>query len=231
MTRLNNKPTWSNIETVLLDMDGTLLDLHFDTHFWQDLVPERYALSRGLDIITAKQLLTHRFKQSEGTLDWYCIDYWTKQLDLDIALLKEEVAELITLKPHAEEFLTKLRKLNKRVILVTNAHQKSLALKLKKTRLDAYLDAIICAHDLGHPKEETSFWIKLQEHESYDTPSTLLIDDNLTALRAARRFGIHHLLAARRPSSKAPPIFTDEFDSFEDFREIMPDQAQTGTSV
>src|SRR5690606_507131 len=25
---------WNQIDTVLLDMDGTLLDLHFDNHFW-----------------------------------------------------------------------------------------------------------------------------------------------------------------------------------------------------
>ena len=28
-----------NVDLVLLDMDGTLLDLHYDSHFWLDYVP------------------------------------------------------------------------------------------------------------------------------------------------------------------------------------------------
>ena len=29
---------WRDIDTVLLDMDGTLLDLHYDNHFWLEPV-------------------------------------------------------------------------------------------------------------------------------------------------------------------------------------------------
>jgi putative hydrolase of the HAD superfamily len=39
---------WSRIDTVLLDMDGTLLDLRFDNWFWQELIPSRYAAAHGL---------------------------------------------------------------------------------------------------------------------------------------------------------------------------------------
>ena len=35
---------WSCIDTVLLDMDGTLLDLHFDNFFWSEHLPRTYAL-------------------------------------------------------------------------------------------------------------------------------------------------------------------------------------------
>ena len=82
---------WSLINTVLLDMDGTLLDLHYDNHFWLEHVPRRYAEKHALSLEAAKEALRGRYRQAEGTLDWYCVDYWTRELNLDIALLKEEV--------------------------------------------------------------------------------------------------------------------------------------------
>ena len=29
---------WTQLDTILLDMDGTLLDLEFDNHFWGTVV-------------------------------------------------------------------------------------------------------------------------------------------------------------------------------------------------
>ncbi len=213
---------WNNINTVLLDMDGTLLDLHFDSHFWQEYVPQRYAFSRGLDIPAAKKILVPRFKKHEGTLNWYCLDFWSRELELDIAELKNDVAHLIAIKPGALEFLQRLRQLGKRCVLVTNAHQDSLALKLEHTRLDNHLDEIISAHQLGLPKEEPKFWAELQKHSPYTPHQTLLIDDNLHALRTAKQFGIKHLLAACHPDSQQEKRHTDEFVSFYEFDEITP---------
>ena len=69
---------WEDIDTVLLDMDGTLLDLHFDNHFWLEYVPQRYAEQHGISLDAAKQELMQRYRQVEGTLDWYCVDYWSR---------------------------------------------------------------------------------------------------------------------------------------------------------
>lgn len=213
---------WEKIKTVLLDMDGTLLDLNYDTHFWRELVPHRYALSRGLDIPTAKTLLDTRFHKARGTLDWYCLDYWTRELNIDIGLLKKEVAHLIAFQPYALDFLRQLRQAGKRLVLVTNAHQKSLSLKMEQTCLADYLDAIICAHDLGAPKEHEIFWHKLQTLEPYDPTTSLLIDDNLEVLRSARRYGITYLLAITRPDSKRNSQATAEFPGLVSFQDILP---------
>ena len=48
---------WKNIDTVLLDMDGTLLDLHFDNHFWQTFVPLRYAQQHAGGAFEVKDVL------------------------------------------------------------------------------------------------------------------------------------------------------------------------------
>lgn len=213
---------WSNIDSVFLDMDGTLLDLHFDNHFWLEHVPHRYAEKNGLSRQEALDDLLPRFKSLEGTINWYCLDYWTRELDLDIALLKEEVEHLIQVHPFVIEFLETLAVAGKRRVLVTNAHQKSLDLKMRKTSLAGLLDNIISAHQLGLPKEEIRFWSKLGALENYDPQRTLLIDDNLVALSSAKEFGIQHLLAIYKPDSKAGIKDVGSFQAIHSFKEIMP---------
>lgn len=213
---------WNDIRDVLLDMDGTLLDLHFDNHFWREMVPLRYAQGRGLDVATAKRVLEPIFRRHEGSLHWYCLDYWTRELNIDIATLKREAAHLIAIHPHVVEFLGALRAAGKRSVLVTNAHPKSLALKLEHTRLDDHLDAIVSAHDIGHPKEAAAFWDGLRHQRAFAPAHTLLIDDNLPVLRAARDYGIRYLLAIHRPDTRRPPRDCGEFEALRDFRDILP---------
>jgi HAD superfamily hydrolase (TIGR01509 family) len=213
---------WSDIDTVLLDMDGTLLDLHYDNHFWLEHVPRRYAEKHALSLEAAREALRGRYKQVEGTLDWYCVDYWTRELNLDIALLKEEVDHLISVHPHVIDFLDAVRARHKRLVLVTNAHGKSLNIKFRRTRLNGHFDAVVCAHDLGLPKEYPAFWNKMQKVEPFTKGKALLIDDSLPVLRSARNFGIAHLLAIRIPDSKQPEKDVGEFNAIHSFRDILP---------
>ncbi len=213
---------WQRIGTVFLDMDGTLLDLHFDNYFWREHVPRRYAEARGMDLETARAELTERYRRVEGTMDWYCVDYWSRELGLDIAVLKEEVDHLIAVHPHVVEFLDQVRRSRRRVVLVTNAHGKSLALKMRRTRLAGHFDALVCAHDLGLPKEDPDFWRRLQRREPFDPDRTLLVDDSLAVLRSARRYGIRHLLAVLNPDSRGPERRTGDFPAIASFADLMP---------
>ena len=213
---------WSLIRTVLLDMDGTLLDLRFDNQFWRELVPARYAERHGLPLDQARAEVVARTRAVEGTLAWYCLDYWTRELALDIVTLKREIEHLIAVHPHVLEFLDALRAAGQRVVLVTNAHRQSLALKMEKTRLAGHFDAIICAHDLGLVKEQPEFWPRLREREPFEPATTLLVDDNLTILRAARAYGIAYLVSVLRPDSAHPPHPPGEFPAIHDFSELLP---------
>ena len=213
---------WTRIDTVLLDMDGTLLDLHFDSHFWMHHVPSRYGQPRGLDRDQAWLELVPRLDAVAGTLDWYCLDYWSRELGLDILALKHEVAHLICYRDGAREFLQGLRERGIPALLVTNAHRDSLSLKLARTGLDRFLDATVCSHDLGHPKERQEFWQRLRADHPFDPARTLFVDDSLPVLRAARDYGIAHLLAVADPDSRAPRRDTGEFPALADFADITP---------
>ena len=212
---------WKKIDTVLLDMDGTLLDLNFDNHFWKEFVPLKYAQQKALSLESAKQVLEPQFKSMEGTLEWYCLDYWSEVLQLDIAGLKAEISGLIAVLPHVTEFLEKLQQSSQRVLLVTNAHRDSLGLKMEKTCLQPFFDGIISSHDLGFPKENTDFWPLLQQQQTFDKNTTLLIDDSLAVLNSAKQFGIAHLISVSKPDSRQPKKTVIDYRAIEDFRELM----------
>lgn len=208
---------WHNIDTVFLDMDGTLLDLHFDTYFWLTHLPARYADIKGVSPTTANETLLQLIKQQEGSLNWYCLDYWTATLGVDIVQLKQEIQHLIGFRPHVETFLKELQETHHRVVIVTNAHNNSLNLKLDITELNHYVDAIVCSHDLKLPKEDPTFWDKLQHVESFDKKRTALIDDSLPVLKSAQSYGIEHLYSIAQPDSQKPPRSNEEFPSIDRF--------------
>ncbi|WP_026602788.1 GMP/IMP nucleotidase [Methylomonas sp. 11b] len=213
---------WKQIDTVLLDMDGTLLDLNFDNHFWQEFVPLRFAELHSLRIEDAKQQLAPRFKAMEGKLEWYCLDYWTQELALNIAGLKQELAGLIAVHPHVTEFLDAVRASGKRLLLVTNAHRDSLNLKMEKTCLHGFFDEIVSSHDFGFAKEQQGFWQILQDKHLFAKDRTLLVDDSVAVLNSARTFGIAHLVSISKPDSQRPVKQVAEFVAVEDFRALMP---------
>lgn len=157
-------------------------------------------------------------------MDWYCLDYWTDQLGMDIAALKEEVDHLIAVHPYVVDFLTAVRDSGRRAVLVTNAHMKSLSLKMERTQLAGHLDAVLCAHDFGRPKEDPGFWDLLKTVEPFDSEKTLLVDDSLPVLRSAREAGISQLLCVRRPDTKAPEKDVEEFEAIRWFKDLLPVQ-------
>ncbi|MCF6345641.1 MAG: GMP/IMP nucleotidase [Thiomicrorhabdus sp.] len=213
---------WSKIDTVLLDMDGTLLDLHFDWHFWMEVIPQAYADKNQLSLAAAKKIIHEKIHSQTGTLNWYCLDYWTETLTLPIAELKRELKHQIKVHPEVMDFLAQLKAHNKHVIMVTNAHRDSLVLKLEMTEIGDYFDTIISSHDIGLPKENIKLWSEIQAIAPYTPERTLLIDDNLQALQSAKEYGIAYPLCATFISPKLDKIDPKEFAYFERYAEIMP---------
>ena len=203
-------------------MDGTLLDRHFDDHFWLEHVPKTYARKNGIPLDKAKRFLYQLFRSQENTLNWTNLDYWSDRLALNIPVLKQEVDHLIAVHPFVVEFLLFLQHNSKAVYLVTNAHSKTLELKMKKTRLGPYFNGIISAHELGLPKEDEAFWEKLSGRIAYDPTRTMLAEDSETNLGTARKYGIRYLIYVSRFSSVITPEASTKFTSICYFSELMP---------
>ena len=213
---------WQEIHTVLLDMDGTLLDLHFDNFFWLQHLPKRYADIHGRDEGEIRQQLTDRFERERGTLNWYCVDYWSEQLQLDIPALKREIKHLISIRPHVLEFLHQLKNSSRRVIMVTNAHRKSLEIKMAHTGIEQLFDELVVSHDFRSPKEQREFWHQLHSRHPFDPDHTLLIDDTASVLKSAQQYGIRYLLTLLQPDSRQARREQSEFPGILHFDEIMP---------
>ncbi|WP_206483220.1 GMP/IMP nucleotidase [Thalassotalea sp. G2M2-11] len=214
---------WSNISTVLLDMDGTILDLYFDNHFWLEHLPKRYSESENISLSEAKKYMAAQYQEVYGTIGWYCLDYWAEQTQLPIAMLKREVQHLIRLRDDAEQFLLTLKATGRRVILVTNAHPDSLSLKVERTQLDKYFDKLYSTHEFGVTKESQELWQKLKKTEPFDLSSTLFVDDNIDILDSAKEFGIQHLLAVANPDSQQPAREITQYPSVQDFNTLVDD--------
>lgn len=222
---------WSDIDTVLLDMDGTLLDRHFDDYFWLEYVPRQWAARNSTTLEYSKKHLYAMFRSQENTLNWTDLDYWTDRLRLDIPVLKKEVDHLIAVHPFVIDFLLFLQRHNKYVWLVTNAHSKTLDLKMRKTSIGCYFNGIISAHTVGVPKEDPTFWHSLQRYVSYAPERTMLGEDSETNLGTAQQYGIKFLIHVGRHSSAAPPVSSDRFTTVQYFNQLIPHGSSTTVHI
>jgi len=217
---------WAEISTVLIDMDGTILDLHFDNHFWQEHLPMRYSEKMSISLEQAKDELISDYQSVVGTIEWYCLDYWQEKTQLPIKTLKREIQHLIQLRADAHDFLVALKESGREVILVTNAHPESLSLKIERTELDKYFDVLYSTHEFGVTKESQSLWQKLQVKQGFKNEETLFIDDSVNILESAKQFGIKHLLAVANPDSKKADNTITDFLSVTDFKVLINDIKQ-----
>jgi putative hydrolase of the HAD superfamily len=216
---------WSRVDTVMLDMDGTLLDLHFDNVFWQYHLPARYAEHHSLTEAVARERLDPVFSGNAGTLSWYCTDFWSDTTGLDVVALKQEVAHLVATLPATLPFLDAVKRRGLPAWLVTNAHPDSVNLKMQRTGLSERFDHIVTSHALGHAKESQAFWARLQDCYPFDPARALFVDDSPSVVAAAAAFGIGQVLALSEPDSQGSVREHSHWPTAATLADIMPDSA------
>lgn len=195
---------WARIETVILDMDGTVLDLHFDNQFWMQHLPAIYAERRGLSRDAGREQLFAQFAAHQGSLNWYCTDFWSQQVGFDVAALKPDLKHLIRERADAFHFLAAVKASGRSLWLATNAHRASLEVKLAEIAFGHYFDVMVSSHDYAAAKEDQAFWQALQSAHPFDPARTLFVDDSEGVLDSALRFGIGHVRCVSTPDSQKP---------------------------
>jgi GMP/IMP 5'-nucleotidase len=212
---------WSQIDDVLLDMDGTLLDRHFDNLFFEEELPKRYAVLHGMAFEPARDLLMSMYRSVEGELAWTDLHYWTKRVGIDVVAMTKELDHLIEFLPGAEEFLRNLRRMGKRVTIVTNAHESGVAIKTARTGVDRFVDRVVNAFEVGYLKMRPEYWPNCQRLVGFEPRRSLYVDDDESCLVAAQVFGVTHLLHSAKSSSMLAPARSSVFTSIDHFSVIM----------
>ncbi len=213
--------SWKTIDRIFLDLDGTLLDKYFDDYFWEEYVPGKYAKKYATDEDTCRKKLIAIYKTVENTLEWTNLDYWSERLGLDIPALKKEINHLVRLHPYVTDFLAYVREKGKEIFLVTNAHPKSLEVKLAKEDITGAFDGIIHSQAVGFAKEQPEFWPELAKIQPFDKRRTLFVDDTVRVLDTARQYGFTHLIHIAKPSSKLPYAPAPGYLCIRDFQQLL----------
>lgn len=220
---LINGFAWNQVDDVLLDMDGTLLDRHFDNFFFEEELPRRYAKKHGLGVDEARGKLFALYHAVEGDLNWTDLRYWTKTLGIDVIAMTKELDHLIGFLPHAEDFLRGLNAMGKRISLVTNAHTSGVAIKIARTGLDRHVHRIVDAFQVGYLKMRPEYWPICQRLIGFEPKRTFYLDDDEACLTAAQQYGIGHIFHSAKSSSQLPALRSLKYCSIESLAAFRAD--------
>jgi len=191
------------IKNFLIDLDGVILDLKYDSFFWKEHIPKIYSKLHQISYKEAQTITKQIFNYKKKTMDWYDINYWSNMLSFDVNKEKENNMERIALINGSKNFLEDLIRHDKNLYLITNAHPKTLQIKLKKYNIRKYFKSIICSHELNYIKEETQFWYILKNKLNIRFEDSVLIEDSLDNLMAAQSAGLKNLVYVSKKSPQS----------------------------
>ena len=220
---MNRRPTpaassllsWDRIDDVLVDMDGTLLDRHFDNFFFEEELPRRYANLHGLSFEASRERLMAMYRSVEGELAWTDLRYWGERVGIDVVAMHREFQHLIGFLPGAEDFLKAVRAKGKRIIVLTNAHEAGVAVKCAQTGLPKYVDRIVDAFEVGYLKMRLEYWPACRKLVGFDPNRSLYVDDDELCLAAAKQYGVASIIHSAKSSSQLPSAPSSQFASVE----------------
>lgn len=217
------KINWTHIDTVILDLDGTLIDLYFDHYFWRYHVSQYYAQKCGISPEQSQRQLKQRYDAIEHSINWYDIDFWAKELDLPLRDLLLERGPQVQVREDVYPFLDILQHKGIRRILLTDSHPFTLEVKLKHCDLAPHFDLLLSSHQFGAPKIEQQLWHNLQKVYPFDPAKTVFIDDTEKVLDSALQFGIAYTIGVENPDSSLANKTFSRHISVDNYMKLVSD--------
>ena len=190
----------NSIDYILLDIDGVILDQDFDNKFWQDFVPNEYAIKNKLDIKRAKLLFQKESDKTKGSIDWYDLHYWEKKFDLDLIAIAKNYADEISLLPKSLETIKKLKK-TKKIIYLTNCDPRLVRVKDEVCNFLQYADGWLSSIEINSIKENIWYWRHAVQTFQLIPHRCLFVDDNYEIVMQAKNAGISSLHAIQPTKS------------------------------
>lgn len=221
---------WTKVDHVLLDMDGTLLDLAFDNDFWGHQIHAHYAALHNVSYDNVVAKFEPIFRSVEGSLNWYSTDHWTQQYGFDIIALSQSFKDEIRWLDHAQQFLLGLRDGGIKTTILTNAHPDIVELKHSVVGIRDYVGDVISSHEIGYAKEHPLFWedalamTGISKNEISDN-RVLFFDDSVPVLNAAISAGIHYSVMICAPDSTRPKKMSSTRYAINSFDDIWPQKS------
>ena len=138
-------------------MDGTILDLNYDNHVWNQALPSAYAEKHSINEEAARSKLIGHMQEIHGTIDFYSFPYWAQYTGLDITALHRGFTELIQFRPGAMAFLKWAKTKKKETIIATNAHPESIQIKNEVSALSSHVNHITSSINMDTQKKLLNF--------------------------------------------------------------------------
>ncbi|MBE2893621.1 GMP/IMP nucleotidase [Spirabiliibacterium falconis] len=215
------KYDWAQIDTVIFDLDGTLIDLALDYQFWKEIVPTTYSATHAVPDAASQALLNEHYSRIEHSMQWYDVDYWADTLQLPIRTMLHLHAKNLKVRSNAETLLRTLQTAGKQLILLTDSHPYSLQEKLARCDLEPYFHHILSSHQFQHPKMTDALWQAIFAEYHINPDRTLLLDDMQPVLDCARNNGVKFTLGIETPNSLSDAKTFDQHDSISDFAQLL----------
>lgn len=203
-------------------MDGTLLDLDFDDHFWIQFMPTFLPEQHGYSGDDLNLKFHTPMRTTRGTLDWYCVDYWTEQLNMPVMPSMRRHRHLIRWRPGVTDFLRIARLAGLKLIVATNAHREVWQLKADTLDLVQYVDAVVSSHDYGKPKEAEHFWRSIERQLDLNLERCAFFDDSEAVLASAQTHGVGTVVGIDHPNSNRDPRVLNHHLQIRDFADLLP---------
>lgn len=174
-----------SIQTVLFDLDGTLINSNELIHLSFEHTMKTYGFTFTLDEMRAfngPPLWDTFNKLNPGLEEAMITTYRDHNLEIH--------DEYVTLFPNVIETIEQLKNSGIKLGIVTAKMRNSVTHGLSFTRLDEYIDTVVTVDDVTHSKPHPESVIKAMSLLNGKASSTIMVGDNSHDILAGQRAGV-----------------------------------------